>query len=138
MTMTDQARPLPIITDDNREYWKYCKQHELRMQQCRDCGYIRFPPGIICPKCHSMVAEWARLSGRGKIYSFVVYRVSYHPSYANNIPYDVAVIQLDEGPRMESNVTGGKMEDLKVGIPVEVYFDDVTPEVSLPRFRPAK
>jgi uncharacterized OB-fold protein len=135
---TDYNKPLPTIDGDNREYWKYCKAHELRMQRCRDCGHIRFPPSIICPKCHAMEAEWARLSGRGKIYSFTVFRVPYHPSYANDIPYDVAVIQLDEGPRMESNVTGVNMEDIKVDMPVEVYFDDVTEEVSLPKFRPVK
>jgi uncharacterized OB-fold protein len=134
--MTDSTKPLPIITDDNRQYWEYCKQHELRMQQCDNCGHIRFPPGILCPRCHSMAAEWVKLSGRGKIYSFVVYRVPYHPSYAEDIPYSVAVIQLAEGPRMESNITGVKVEDLKVDMPVEVYFDDVTDEVSLPKFKP--
>ncbi|HUT68099.1 MAG TPA: OB-fold domain-containing protein [Dehalococcoidales bacterium] len=133
--MTSYTKPLPIITDDNRQYWEYCKQHELRMQQCNDCGYIRFPPGILCPQCHSMDAGWVKLSGRGKIYSFVVYRVSYHPSYADDIPYAVVVIQLAEGPRMESNITGIKVEDLKVDTPVEVYFDDVTDEVSLPKFK---
>jgi uncharacterized OB-fold protein len=131
-------KPLPTITGDNREYWEYCKKHELRMQRCRDCGYIRFPPSILCPRCHSLEAEWTRLSGRGKIYSFVVFRVPYHPSYANDIPYDVAFIQLDEGPRMESNVTGIKVEDIKFGMPVEVYFDDITEEISLPKFRPVK
>jgi uncharacterized OB-fold protein len=132
---TSYNKPLPIITDDNRQYWEYCQQHELRMQQCDSCGYIRFPPGILCPRCHSMEAGWTKLSGQGKIYSFVVYRMSYHPSYENDIPYAVAVIQLAEGPRMESNITGIKVEDLKVGMPVEVYFDDVTGEVTLPKFR---
>jgi len=136
--MTSYNKPLPIINDDNRRYWEYCKQHELRMQKCTNCGYIRFPAGILCPRCHSMDARWVKLSGRGKIYSFVVYRMSYHPSYANDIPYNVAVIQLTEGPRMESNITGIKVEDLKVDMPVEVYFDDVTAEVSLPKFRPVK
>jgi uncharacterized OB-fold protein len=133
--MTSYNKPLPIINDDNRQYWQYCQQHELRMQQCNNCGYIRFPPGILCPRCHSMDMDWVKLSGRGKIYSFVVYRMSYHPSYANEIPYVVAVIQLAEGPRMESNITSTKVEDLKVDMPIEVYFDDVTAEISLPKFR---
>lgn len=133
--MTSYNKPLPIINDDNHQYWEYCQQHELRMQQCNNCGYIRFPPSFLCPQCHSMDSEWEKLSGRGKIYSFVVYRVSYHPSYADDIPYAVAVIQLAEGPRMESNITDIKLEDLKVDMPVEVYFDDVTAEVSLPKFR---
>ena len=134
--MMSYAKPLPIINDDNRQYWEYCQQHELGMQKCHDCGYIRFPPGFICPQCHSMEAGWVKLSGRGKIFSFVVYRVSYHSSYADDIPYVVAVIQLAEGPRMESNITGIKVEDLKVDMPVEVYFDDVNDEVSLPKFKP--
>jgi uncharacterized OB-fold protein len=132
---TSYNKPLPIINDDNRQYWAYCRQHELRMQRCDSCGYIRFPPGILCPRCHSMEAGWAKLSGKGKIYSFVVYRASYHPSYENDIPYVVAVIQLAEGPRMESNITGATVEDLKVDMPVEVYFDDVTDEITLPKFR---
>jgi len=134
--MTNYIKPLPIITDDNRHYWEFCKKHELRMQKCHNCGYIRFPPSILCPRCHSMDTEWVKLSGRGKIYSFVVYRMSYHPSYADDIPYAVAVIQLAEGPRMESNITGSKVENLRIDMPVEVYFDDVTAEVSLPKFKP--
>jgi uncharacterized protein len=133
--MTNYTKPLPIITDDNRQYWEFCKKHELRMQKCHNCGYIRFPPGILCPRCHSIDAGWVKLSGIGKIYSFVVYRISYHPSYADDIPYAVVVIQLAEGPRMESNITGIKVEDLKVEMPVEMYFDDVTDEVSLPKFK---
>ncbi len=133
---TSYNKPLPIITDDNRQYWEYCQQHELRMQKCNDCGYIRFPPGILCPQCHSMDAEWVKLSGKGKIYSFVVYRRAFHPAYEDDIPYAVAIIQLSEGPRMESNITGTRVEDLSIDIPVEVYFDDVTDEVSLPKFKP--
>jgi uncharacterized OB-fold protein len=134
--MTNYVKPLPIITDDNRPYWEYCKKHEFRMQKCDNCGYIRFPPGILCPRCHSMEAAWVKMSGKGEIYSFVIYRVAYHPSYANDIPYVVAVIRLDEGPRLESNITGVKVEDIRIDMPVEVYFDDITDEVSLPKFKP--
>lgn len=128
-------KPLPIVTDDNREYWEYCKKHELRMQQCKNCSYIRFPPSILCPRCHSMDTEWIKLSGRGEIYSFVIYRVPYHPSYADDIPYVVAFIQLTEGPRMESNITDCNAEDVQIDMPVDVYFHDVTDEISLPKFR---
>ena len=130
------SKPLPIITDDNRQYWQYCKKHELRMQKCHNCGYIRFPPSLVCPQCHSMDFEWEKLSGQGKIYSFVIYRMSYHPSYADDIPYTVAIIQLAEGPRMESNITDCKVEDIRIDMPVEVYFNDLTDEVSLPKFKP--
>ena len=126
-------KPLPIINEDNAPYWEYAKKHELRMQKCTRCGHIRFPVSIVCPKCHSMEAEWTRLSGKGKVYSYVIY----HPSYKDDIPYAVAIIQLDEGPRMESNITGCQMEDIKIDMPVEVYFDDVTEDISLPKFKPA-
>jgi len=130
-------KPLPIINEDNVPYWEYAKKHELRMQKCTQCGYIRFPVNIVCPKCHSMEAEWTRLSGQGKVYSYVIYQQAYHPSYKDDIPYAVAIIQLDEGPRMESNITGCQMEDIKIDMPVEVYFDDVTEDISLPKFKPA-
>ena len=132
-----ETKPLPIITSDNRDYWAFCKQHEFRMQKCRDCGHIRFPPSFLCPRCHSTNADWTALSGRGEVYSYVTYRVPYHPSYVDDIPYIVAFIQLAEGPRMESNLTGLLPGDVKVGMAVEVYFDDVSDDISLPKFRPA-
>ena len=130
-------KPLPVINEDTAPYWEYCRKHELRMQKCQQCGYIRFPASIVCPKCHSLEAEWTKLSGKGRVYSFIVYHQVYHPSYKDDIPYAVAIIQLDEGPRMESNITDCKMEDIKIDMPVQVYFDDITDEVTLPKFKPA-
>ena len=135
--MSTYAKPLPAVNSENAPYWQYAKKHELRMQQCAGCGYIRFPPGILCPKCHSMDAQWVRLTGRGEIYSYIVYHHAYHPAFRNDLPYAVAIIKLAEGPRMESNIIGCRMEDLKVGLPVELCFDDVTDEISLPKFKPA-
>jgi uncharacterized protein len=134
--MTNYVKPLPNITDDNRYYWEHCKNHELRMQKCLQCGHIRFPPGILCPQCHSLEADWFKMSGKGKIYSYVIYRRAYHPSYQNDIPYAVAIIRLDEGPRMESNIVACKVEDLKIDMPVEVIFEDVTDRIALPKFKP--
>ena len=130
-------KPLPVINEDNAPYWEYCRNHELRMQKCTDCGHIRFPASIVCPKCNSMEAEWTQLSGRGKVYSYVIYHMAYHPSYKDDIPYTVAIIQLNEGPRMESNITDCKGEDIQIDMPVELYFDDVTDDVTLPKFKPA-
>jgi uncharacterized OB-fold protein len=135
--MASYTKPLPLINEETRPYWEYCRKHELRMQQCRQCGHIRFPLSVICPKCHSMEAEWTKLSGKGKIYSFTIYRVPYHPAFKDDIPYVVAIIQLDEGPRMESNVIGCQVEEVRMEMPVVVAFDDVTGEVTLPKFRPA-
>ncbi len=130
-------KPLPIINQENGKYWEYCKNHELHMQKCAGCGYIRFPPSPLCPKCHSMDFEWVKLSGRGKVYSFIIYRTAFHPAFQDDIPYVVAIVQLDEGPRMESNILGCKVEDVRIDMPVEVFFDDVSDKVSVPKFRPA-
>lgn len=136
--MAEYNKPLPIIDEDNTPYWEYCKKHELRMQKCNQCGHIRFPVSIICPKCHSMEAAWVKLSGKGKVYTFVIYHRAYHDSYRDDIPYAVAIIQLDEGPRMESNITGCKVDDIKIDMRVELYFDDVTEKFALPKFKTAK
>jgi uncharacterized OB-fold protein len=137
MSVSEYKKPLPVINEDTAPYWEYCRKHELRMQKCQQCGYIRFPVSIVCPKCHSLEAEWTRLSGKGRVYSFIIYHQAYHPSYKDDLPYAVAIIQLDEGPRMESNIIDCKMEDIKIDMPVEVTFDDVTDEVTLPKFKPA-
>jgi uncharacterized OB-fold protein len=130
------TKPLPLINEETKPYWDCCKKHELRMQRCLQCGYIRFPVSPICPMCHSMKAKWVKLSGKGTVYSFTIYRVPYHPAFKDDIPYVVAIIQLDEGPRMESNIIGCKVEDVSIDMPVIVSFEDVTDEVSLPKFKP--
>ena len=71
--MSEYKKPLPSLTPDTKPFWDYCKKHELRMQKCSHCGYIRYPASIICPECHSMEAEWTRLSGKGKVFSFIIY-----------------------------------------------------------------
>ena len=134
--MPKYQKPLPIIDEDNAPYWHYCKIHELRMQKCEGCGHIRFPVSILCPKCHSMDAVWTKLSGKGKVFSYIVFRVPYLESYKDDIPYTVAIIQLEEGPRMESNLIVPDLEDIRIDMPVKIFFDDVTNEVSLPKFKP--
>ena len=83
-----------------------------------------------------MKAEWQKLSGKGKVYSYTIYQRVYHPGFKNDVPYSVAIIHLDEGPSMISNIVGCKMEDIKIDMPVEVVFEDVTDEFSLPKFKP--
>jgi uncharacterized OB-fold protein len=133
--MTGYIKPLPLVNEETKPYWEFCRKHELRMQKCSACGHIRFPISIICPKCHSMKSHWEKLKGNGTVYSFTVYRVAYHPAFKKDIPYIVAIIQLAEGPRMESNIIGCKPEDLKIDSPVVVSFDDVTSDITLPKFR---
>lgn len=135
--MANYEKPLPQPTADTQAFWDYCKKHELRLQKCTQCGHIRYPPSIICPKCRSMEAEWVKLSGKGKVFSFVIFRYLYNKAFANDMPYVDAAIELEEGPRMLGMITGCELEDVKVDMPVEVYFDNATKEFSLPKFKPS-
>jgi uncharacterized OB-fold protein len=135
--MIKYDKPLPVPTPESKPFWDYCKQHELRMQKCTQCGHIRNPEAEVCPHCQSRKFDWAKLSGRGKVYSFGIVHYVYNPAFAKDIPYVVASIELEEGPRMLSNITGCKPEDVKINQPVVVYFEDVTEEFALPKFKPA-
>jgi uncharacterized OB-fold protein len=133
--MTDYAKLLPTLSDENRPFWDAAKRQELHMQQCQDCNHIRYPINHICPKCLSGRAEWKRLSGRGEVFSYIVFHQVYHAGFAKDVPYNVAMIQLEEGPRMFSNVIGVPTDQVKVGDKVEVTFDKVTEDVTIPRFQ---
>jgi len=108
----------------------------LRVQRCGACGHLRFPPSNICPKCLAEPSEWVRLSGRGTIYSFIVIHRPQHPAFQEDAPYNVAIVELEEGIRLHGNVVECRNEELAVGLPVEVVFDHVKDEVVLPKFRP--
>src|SRR5262249_25576235 len=128
-------KPLPSISDYNRPFWEGARRHELRVQRCNACGKAWAPNGPVCPHCFSEDYTWEKTSGRGKIASWVVFHKVYHPGFARDVPYSVAFIELDEGPRIISNVVGVKNEELEIGMPVEVVFEDVNDEISLPKFR---
>lgn len=132
------SRPLPWGTPDNRRFWAFTKQHELRMQKCSECGHIRFPVGIICPKCYSEKYEWVKMSGKGTVYTFGITHYVYDKYFADKVPYVVAVIEVEEGPHMMGNITGFKLTDIKIGTPVELYFEDVNEEFSFPTWQPPK
>ena len=131
------AKPLPQPTAASRPFWEACRRHELLVQQCLDCSAFRFPPRRLCPDCSSESAEWRRVSGRGKIHSFVVYHRLYHPAFESDLPYNVAVVELEEGPRLLTTIVDCANEALRCESPVEVVFDDITPDVTLPKFRPS-
>ena len=133
--MVEYNKPLPEITLDNQPFWDACKRHELSLQKCQDCGHLR-NPGPICPNCLSMNSEWVRVSGRGKVYTYVVMHQRYHAGFADELPYNVTIVELDEGPRLLTNIVGCKNEDIRIGMEVDVVFEDITEEVTLPKFKP--
>jgi uncharacterized protein len=134
-TQTQPAKPLPVLDGMNRPFWEAARQGQLRMQCCTECRHIRYPISHVCPNCLSENVEWVGLSGRGTVYSSIVFHQVYDPGFANDVPYNVSLVQLEEGPRMFSNVVGVPPSEVKVGAKVEVFFDPVTPDISIPRFR---
>ncbi len=136
MSETSYAKPLPTLDDANRPFWDAARAGRLELQQCGDCQHIRYPINHVCPRCLSLRFDWKALSGRGSVYSSIVFHQVYHPGFAQDVPYNVALIQLEEGPRMFSNVVGIPPSSVKVGQAVQVMFDAVTPEITIPRFKP--
>jgi uncharacterized protein len=134
--VAEYKKPTPIADADSKEFWDGCHRHEFQMQKCDQCNKYYFPTGPICPHCFSTNFKWEKLSGKAEVYSFVIVRRSPGPDWDADVPYVMADIQLAEGPRMISNVIGCKPEDVKIGMKVEVTFDDVTETVSLPKFKP--
>jgi len=135
--VSDYAKPIPTPSEDSRPYWEAVRNHELKLQQCRECSAFRFPPAEVCSECTADAYDWQPVSGKGRVFSFVIYYRAYHPGFRDELPYVVAVIELDEGPRMLSNVIGCKPEEVRCDMPVAVTFEDITDEASLPRFQPA-
>ncbi|MBI2165685.1 MAG: Zn-ribbon domain-containing OB-fold protein [Chloroflexi bacterium] len=135
--MPEYRKPLPVISALNRPFWEGAKKHELRFQRCNRCSKFWYPHGPVCPYCWSREYEWAKVSGRAKVTSWVVFHQRYFEGFKDEMPYSVAQVELAEGPRFLANLVGVKNEDIYIGMPVEVVFDDVTPEVTLPKFRPA-
>lgn len=130
------TKPLPTIDNWNRGFWAAAKEQRLAAQQCSDCGNVFFPPGACCPRCMSQKLSWKPLSGRGTIESWTVFHQLYYKGFAQELPYNVAVIRLDEGVSLMSNVTGIANEKLRAGMKVEVWFDVATDEIAVPKFRP--
>jgi len=131
-------KPLPAVTEDGAPYWEGCRQGELRAQRCLACRRFRWPPSVLCPHCLAEGGEWTALSGRGAVYSFIVVHRPQHPAFFTDAPYNVVIVELEEGIRLHSSVVDCANEDLRVGLPLEVVFDRVNDEVTLPRFRPRR
>lgn len=127
-------RPRPARSPDNAFFWEGVERGELLIQRCAGCGELRHPPGPMCPHCHSLEWNTLKACGRGSVYSFVV---SHHPPLpAFDQPNGIVLVELEEGTRLVSNLVGVATEDIVIGMPVEVVFTQVDPEMVLPLFQP--
>ena len=134
--MADYRKPLPVPTAESEPFWDAIKRHEFLLQKCQACGEFSHPPRSYCPNCSSDQLQWTKVSGRGSLYSWGIAHRQGHPAFRDDVPYVIGLIELDEGVRFLSNVVDCAFDQLRVGLPLEVVFEDVTPEATLPKFRP--
>ena len=130
-------KPIPVPTPETQFFWDKVRQHELWIQSCNDCSHAFFYPRFHCPRCSSDNVEWFRASGKGTLYSYVINHRP-PPGLEEEAPYAIAVVQLDEGPRMMTNIVDveNTPENLVLDMQVEVTFEDVAEEVTIPKWRP--
>ncbi|MCD6075277.1 MAG: hypothetical protein K0Q70_2160 [Rhodospirillales bacterium] len=132
-------RPVaPVPNFETQEFWDGCRRGQLLLQKCGGCGAYRHPPAPICPACLSPQREWVEASGHGTIYTFVVVRETRAKGWEQMVPYVTAVVTLEEGPRVLTNIVDVAPEDVKIDMPVQVIFAEAEGEMKLPLFRPVQ
>ena len=137
--MADYAKPLPTADPVSQPYWESLKAHALKLQKCGGCRQFIFYPRPLCPSCMSDDLAWTEVSGRGEVHAFAIPHRHPNRAFGESVPFVVALVELEEGVRMMSNLVevDPTPEAVKVGMAVEIVYDDVTDEVTLPKFRPA-
>jgi uncharacterized OB-fold protein len=137
MTMISE-RPLPEITPLTEPFWAALRQRKLVVQRCDACATLRFPPELGCYECGSMDSSWVEMSGRATLWSWTIGHPPLLPFFAERAPWPVAVVQLEEGPRMVTNVLDVPAEQYAIGMPLVAGFEDVDDEITLVVFRRAQ
>lgn len=137
--MADYQKPLPLPDLDTQPYWEGTKAHELRAQKCSSCDHLRWPPQSFCPHCYSFDFKWITLSRTGTVESYVVVHQATSKAFTDDVPYTIAKILIhdsDGSVVLTSSLIDVAWDEVRVGMRVTATFDDVTTEVTLPRFRP--
>ena len=130
-------KPLPEPTAVSQPFWDAAKEHRLVLQRSKKTGKFVYYPRNVSPFGPNDDLEWQEVSGRGTVYSCTVARRPTAPQWANEGPYVIAIVELEEGPHLTANILGCAPDDVRIGMAVTASFEDVTPEVTLVQFRPA-
>jgi uncharacterized OB-fold protein len=134
--------PRPQADAETLPFWRAAAEHRLVLQECSACGRLRHPPGPVCPGCRSRASGWRELSGRGSVYSYTIVHRPAVPAQRERgpLPFAVVLVELEgaQGLRIVSNLVAADPGALRVGLPVELVWEDLGPELALPRFRPAR
>ncbi len=136
--MSEYRKPLPAMQPWSEPFWEGTREHKLLIQECHACNAKIFYPRKACPSCWSTDLGWAEAAGRGTVFTFTVTIAGVEEKFTGDLPYVLAMIDLDEGIRMMGNIVGCDPAQVKIGMPVEVVFDRATDEITLPKWRPAE
>lgn len=135
--MENPHKPIPVVNEWARPFWEGARQHKLLIQRCKECGAYIFYPRMCCPECFSQDIEWVESSGRGTVYSFTIVQNNPPSAFLQDVPYVVAIVKLEEGVQMLSNIVDWQAATLRCDMPVTVTFEKLNEEFTLPKFRPA-
>jgi len=131
-------KPIPVVQPWSEGFWKGTKQHKLLIQECDDCKAKIFYPRKYCPECWSASLGWSEASGKAKVYAHTTMMDMVEPKFWEDLPYVLALVDLEEGVRMMTRIVECDPEDVTIGMDVEVVFEDISDECALPFFRPVK
>jgi uncharacterized protein len=132
--VTEVRRPAPVVTDDSAMFWDAAAEGRLVAQACTDCGRLRHPPRPMCPQCGSLRSTARDLVGTGTLYSYGILHHPQHPAF--DYPVVAALVDLDEGVRVVSNLVDVALDDVRIGMPLRVAFVDTADDARIPVFRP--
>ncbi len=133
-TKKKYTKPLPTILPETKEYWKATTRGELLLQKCNSCGQLIYFPRIMCYKCLSEDLGWTKSTGYGIHYIYTIIHRAAHKSFEQELPYVYAIVELDDGPRMITNIVNIEPNKVRIGMRVKVVFEEATPEISIPKF----
>ena len=130
-------KPLPNPSPISRPFWEAAKEHRLSIQRCLSCREYVFYPRTLCPHCGAAELEWVDVSGKATLYSYTIARRATARPWDADVPYVIAIVELEEGVRMTTNIVGCAPEDVRIGMALVPEFQDVNEKITLVMFRPA-
>jgi enoyl-CoA hydratase/carnithine racemase/uncharacterized OB-fold protein len=133
----EYLKPIPAVQPWTEEFWRATKKHRLLIQECQNCHSLIFYPRKYCPQCWSAELGWRAASGKGKVYTFAIMRDMVEPKFMPDLPYVLAMVDLEEGVRMMTQIVQCEPATVEIGMVVEVIFRDITDQHALPLFRPS-
>ena len=136
--MERPEKPAPVGTPWSKPFWDAAKEERLIIQKCKDCDKYVFYPRLVCPHCFSDDLGWVEASGKGTVYSYSIVQNNAPSAFLDDMPYVVAMIRLEEGVQMLSNIVDYDLDELRCDMPVKVTFEKLNDKFTLPKFKPAK